>query len=88
MLAGGAAGSIVISLVCQRMRGLDILNPVALTDFVRGGGKLFQTIPHDNPSSNSIPFLIGNCYMALGDVHQAEKLFRQAIELNPNAAER
>jgi len=46
----------------------------------------FQTIAQDNPKFNRIPFLIGNCYMALSDLHQAETYFRQAIELRPEEA--
>ncbi len=42
----------------------------------------FQTI--DDPQFQRIPFLIGNCYMAMGDLKQAEALFRRAIEQNPN----
>jgi tetratricopeptide (TPR) repeat protein len=49
--------------------------------------KVFQTIPHDDPKFNRIPFLIGNCYMGLGDLNQAETFFRQAIKLNPNEAD-
>ncbi len=41
----------------------------------------FQTV--DNPKFQRIPFLIGNCYMAMGDLKQAETLFRRAIELDP-----
>ena len=46
--------------------------------------KEFQTIPQDDRRFNRVSFLIGNCYMAMGDLHQAEALFRRAIELKPD----
>jgi protein O-GlcNAc transferase len=49
--------------------------------------KEFQTISQDDPKFNRIPFLIGNCYMATGDLRQAETFFRKAIELKPDVAE-
>ena len=48
--------------------------------------KDFQTIPQNDPKFNRIPFLIGNCYMAMGDLPQAETFFRRAIELKPDEA--
>jgi tetratricopeptide (TPR) repeat protein len=48
--------------------------------------KVFETIPYDDPKFNRIPFLIGNCYMALSDLHQAELFFHRAIELKPDEA--
>lgn len=44
----------------------------------------FKTLPQDDPKINRIPFLIGNCYMALGDLRQAEAFFRRAIKLKPD----
>ncbi len=41
----------------------------------------FQTL--NDPKFQRITFLIGNCYMAMGDLKQAETFFRRAIELNP-----
>ena len=49
--------------------------------------KEFHTLPQDDPNFNRIPFLIGNCYMAIGDFRQAETFFRRAIELKPDEAE-
>ena len=49
--------------------------------------KEFQTIPQDDPKFSRISFLIGNCYMAMGDLHQAETFFRKAIELKPDEAD-
>jgi len=46
----------------------------------------FQTIAHQDPNFNRIPFLIGNCYMALGNLRQAETFFCQAIALKPDEA--
>jgi tetratricopeptide (TPR) repeat protein len=46
----------------------------------------FQTIPHDDPGFSRVSFLIGNCHMAMGDLRQAEALFRRAIELKPDEA--
>lgn len=46
--------------------------------------KVFETIPQDDPKFNRIPFLIGNCYMALSDLRQAETYFRKAIALKPD----
>lgn len=49
--------------------------------------KEFHTLPQDDPKFNRIPFLMGNCYMAMGDLRQAETFFRKAIELKPSDAE-
>jgi tetratricopeptide (TPR) repeat protein len=49
--------------------------------------KVFQTIPQDDPKFSRVSFLIGNCYMATGDLRQAETNFRRAIELKPGEAE-
>jgi tetratricopeptide (TPR) repeat protein len=49
--------------------------------------KEFQTIPQDDPKFSRISFLIGNCYMATGDLRDAETHFRRAIELKPDEAE-
>jgi tetratricopeptide (TPR) repeat protein len=48
--------------------------------------KEFHTIPQDDPRFNRISFLTGNCYMAMGDLQQAETLFRRAIKLKPDEA--
>ena len=46
--------------------------------------KEFQSISRDDPKFHHITFLIGNCYMAMGDLRQAETLFRRAIEQKPD----
>jgi tetratricopeptide (TPR) repeat protein len=45
--------------------------------------KEFKTFPLNDPRFNRIPFLIGNCYMAMSDLKEASVYFRKAIELNP-----
>ena len=46
----------------------------------------FETFPQNDPKLNRIPYLIGNCYMAMSDLKQAATSFRQAIKLNPEEA--
>ncbi len=46
----------------------------------------FTTLPQDDPQFNRIPFLIGNCYMAMGELSAAETFFRRAINLKPGDA--
>ncbi|HEV2499652.1 MAG TPA: tetratricopeptide repeat protein [Terriglobia bacterium] len=44
----------------------------------------FKKFPQDDPKFSRVPFLIGNCYMALGDLKQAKAFFDQAIKLKPD----
>lgn len=46
----------------------------------------FKTLPQNDPKLNRIPFLIGNCYMAMSDLKEASLYFRKAIQLNPTKA--
>lgn len=48
--------------------------------------KQFELLPQNNPKLNRVPFLIGNCYMAMDDLKKASVYFRKAIELNPTEA--
>ncbi len=48
--------------------------------------KEFKTFPQNDPKLNRIPYLIGNCYMAMSDLKEASVYFRKAIELNPTEA--
>lgn len=43
--------------------------------------KEFATL--NDPKFQRLTFLIGNCYMAMGDLKQAETFFHRAIESNP-----
>lgn len=46
----------------------------------------FGTFPQNDPRLNRIPFIIGNCYMAIGELSEAVVFFRRAINLNPTKA--
>jgi tetratricopeptide (TPR) repeat protein len=52
----------------------------------RNAIRQFRMFPQDDPQFNRIPFLIGNCYMAMGELSQAEVFFRRAINLNSSDA--
>jgi tetratricopeptide (TPR) repeat protein len=48
--------------------------------------KEFKTFPQNDPKLDRIPYLIGNCYMAMSDLEEASVYFRKAIDLNPTDA--
>ncbi len=46
----------------------------------------FEIVMRAKPHFDRIPYVIGNCYMAQGDLKTAETYFRKAVGLRPNNA--
>lgn len=42
----------------------------------------FETVARLEPQMDRVPFLIGNCYMALGELARAQEFYRKAIAMN------
>ncbi|HLW80383.1 MAG TPA: tetratricopeptide repeat protein, partial [Terriglobia bacterium] len=43
----------------------------------------FESVARAEPQMDRVPFLIGNCYMALGELEKAQEFYRQAIAMQP-----
>lgn len=43
----------------------------------------FEAVAKAQPEMDRVPFLIGNCYMALGDLQKAEEFYQKAIAMKP-----
>jgi len=42
----------------------------------------FETVARVEPQIDRVPFLVGNCYMALGELEKAQEFYRKAIAMN------